>query len=313
MLLFESTELARTEEFLQEHYAPMRVGSTTANPSARIARRSSDRITVDRVDFGFDLAYDVDPLDRIALCDIVTGTLAGHGPEGSRPETFGAGEMFSLSPVGRPYAGTVDHASYTVTMIDPALLNEVASATGRESAVELVGHRPVDAAAAARLRAAIDHLDQVVLSDPDAASSPLLLGAASRYVAAQVLAAFPSSAAAARAADSRDAHPATLRRALEHVEVFAHLDLTPAQIAAAAHVSIRSLQIAFRRHLDTTPMAHLRAVRLARVRRDLETADPAVTSVAEVAVRWGFGHQGHFGQAYRAVYGETPGATLRRT
>jgi AraC-like DNA-binding protein len=312
MLLFESTELARTEEFLNAHYGPMRVGSTTARPSARIARSASAQISIDRVDFGFDLSYDVDPLDRIALCDITSGTLAGHAPDGSAAETFGQGELFSLSPVGRRYGGTVDHASYTVTLIDPSLLGDVAS-PGTGEPVRLVGHRPVDAAAARRLRAAIDHLDEVVLSDPVASSSPLVLGAVNRYVAAQVLAAFPTTAAVDRVADSRDAHPATLRRALEHIETHAHLDLTPAEIAAAAHVSIRALQLAFRRHLGTTPMGHLRTVRLARVRRDLEAADPAEASVAQVAARWGFSHQGHFGQAYRSAYGETPGATLRRS
>jgi hypothetical protein len=38
MLVFESDELERTEEFLSTHYAPMRIGSTTKRSPARIAR-----------------------------------------------------------------------------------------------------------------------------------------------------------------------------------------------------------------------------------------------------------------------------------
>lgn len=311
MLLFESSDLGQTEEFLAASYAPMRIASTTGSADARISRVATEAINVDRVAFDFEMSYDVEPLGRIGLCDVETGTLEGHAPDGSEAQAFGPGELFTLSPPDRGYAGKVNHARYTVTMIDTAILNDVASPpAGR--VIELLDHRPVDDAAARRLRAAIDHLDHAVLSDPVAAASPLLLGAAARYVAAQVLATFPSTAVLeVGTTDSRDAHPAALRRAVAFMEDNAHLDLTPAQVAGWAHVSVRSLQLAFRRHLDTTPMAHLREVRMARVRRDLVEADGSA-GVAEIAARWGFLHQGHFGQAYRRAYGETPGATLRR-
>jgi len=55
---------------------------------------------------------------------------------------------------------------------------------------------------------------------------------------------------------------ATVRRATAFIEQHAHTDINMADIAAAANVSIRAVQCAFRRHLNTTPMAYLRAVRL---------------------------------------------------
>jgi AraC-like DNA-binding protein len=58
-------------------------------------------------------------------------------------------------------------------------------------------------------------------------------------------------------------------------------------------------------------MAHLREVRLARVREDLLAADPARVTVTAVAARWGFPHQGRFAAAYRDRYGQAPSATLR--
>ncbi len=312
MLRFESQDLEETEEFLSTHYAPMRIGSTTAEAHARIARVGSAVISVDRVDFGFEMTYDVEPLGRIGLCDVAAGTLEDHGPEGAEVESFGAGEMFVLAPPDRRYGGTVNRARYTVTMIDPAVLGEVALGSG-DQPVALLDHRPTDDAAAARLRRAIDHFDTAVLNDPVAAGSPLILGNAARYVAAHVLSAFRTSAAAEVPGDSRDAHPAALSRAIEFIEDNAGDDITPAQIAAAAHVSIRSLQLAFRRHLDTTPMAFLREVRMTRTHRDLHAGTVSGgDSVAEIAGRWGFSHHGHFGQAYRRAYGETPGATLRR-
>ena len=58
----------------------------------------------------------------------------------------------------------------------------------------------------------------------------------------------------------------------------------PADIVAA-HVTIRAVQLAFRRHLDTTPADYLRRVRLDRARHDLIAADPARDSITAVAYR----------------------------
>src|SRR5690606_16797659 len=149
----------------QRPLRPMRIGSADLS-RARVARTSSGGLSVDRVDFGFQMHYDVEPLGLIGLCDVTSGTLEDHAPDGSRPQRFGPGELFVLSPPDRPYGGTVEHARYTVTMIDTALLDEVAAPSGRGSAVELLDHRPLDAAAAQRLRAVIDHLDATVLGDP---------------------------------------------------------------------------------------------------------------------------------------------------
>ncbi|WP_408897192.1 helix-turn-helix domain-containing protein [Nocardioides sp. R1-1] len=314
MVWFESDELELTEAFLSAHYAPMRIGSTTAEARTRIERSASPSITIDHLDFRFEMSYDVDPLGTIALCDVASGAVEDHGPDGSATTTFGPGDLLTLAPPERGYTGTINHAAYTITMVDPALLGQVALPAKGYDRVELLHHRPVDGAAAGRLRAAIGHLDEVVLADPVSAANPLVLGAASRYVAAQLLAAFPNTAAAAgQAADSRDAHPLALRRALAYVEANVAEDVSPAAMAAAAHVSVRALQLAFRRHLDTTPMAYLRELRMARVRAQLVAAVAGDgTTVGEVAARWGFSHQGHFGVAYRRAYGETPSATLRR-
>lgn len=312
MLVFESDELDRTEEFLSAHYAPMRIATSSAKAGARISRAASERVSVDHVRYDFELSYDVEPLGRLFLCDVDSGTFRRHAPDGAAPASFGPGELFVLAPPERPYEGTLDHAQYTLTSIDLSLLARL-TAPGREGeTLRLLDHRPVDEAAARRLRVAIRHLDEAVLSDPAALSSPLVLGAAEQYVAAQILAAFPTNIGQETARDSRDAHPATVRRAIRYIESHADEDLSPARIAAAVHVSVRTLQLAFRRHLDDTPTGYLRQVRLDGVHRDLVSAGPERT-VAEIAARWGFRHQGHFGQSYRQRYGETPGATLRRT
>jgi long-chain acyl-CoA synthetase len=52
---------------------------------------------------------------------------------------------------------------------------------------------------------------------------------------------------------------------------------TVGHLAERVHSSVRSLEECFEKHLDTTPMAYLREVRLDRVERDLQLADPQVS------------------------------------
>jgi AraC-like DNA-binding protein len=106
--------------------------------------------------------------------------------------------------------------------------------------------------------------------------------------------------------------PGSVVRAEAFIEANAHEPLTPAEIAAAAGASERALFRAFQDFRGETPMARLRAVRLERVHKELLVGEPDTTSVSTVAMDWGFHHLGHFGQAYRRRFGETPVETLRR-
>lgn len=106
-------------------------------------------------------------------------------------------------------------------------------------------------------------------------------------------------------------HPGALRSALEFIHGRASEPLTVADIAAAGGYSVRALQEAFQRHLDSTPMAYLQRVRLAGAHADLVAADPDAETVNDVCWRWGFTHAGRFSAAYRREYGVRPSDTLR--
>ena len=101
--------------------------------------------------------------------------------------------------------------------------------------------------------------------------------------------------------------------AVEIIEADAHLPLTVSEIAVRGRGSVRALQQAFLRELETTPMAYLREVRLRRAHRALVEADPSVTTVASIASNWGFTNLGRFAETHAARYGESPVVTLRRT
>jgi AraC-like DNA-binding protein len=108
------------------------------------------------------------------------------------------------------------------------------------------------------------------------------------------------------------AEPANVRRALAYLEEHATEDVDVADVAAAAGLGTRGLQMAFRRWRATTPLAHLRDVRLAGAHEELRAADPRDgRTVADIASRWRFTHPGRFSVAYRRRYGCSPSETLR--
>jgi transcriptional regulator GlxA family with amidase domain len=83
-------------------------------------------------------------------------------------------------------------------------------------------------------------------------------------------------------------------------------------LAGVAGVGVRVLQMAFRRFRNTTPMAHLRAIRLELARNELINAGRQGLSVAAVANAFGFGHLGRFAYDHKARFGESPSETLYR-
>ncbi|MDG4831418.1 helix-turn-helix domain-containing protein [Solwaraspora sp. WMMD1047] len=104
--------------------------------------------------------------------------------------------------------------------------------------------------------------------------------------------------------DTRQA--VTYRQVLAFIE--AHLagpELTPASIAAAHHVSVRSLYRLFAAE-GRTVAGWIRHRRLDRCRRDL--ADPRLAGqpIHAVAARWGFTDSAHFTRLFTAAVGMGP-------
>lgn len=318
---FDSVDLERTEEFLSFSYAPMRIGSTTERSRTRIIRDSAESISADDIDIDFEMSYEVRPLGKICLCSIRSGTIEDHRVERldrrgwTSAQFFGPGDMFLLAPPERQYGGRVCRSRYSITTFEPALFEKVATAehNGYPEPVRLLGHRPITRGAGRSLQRVITHVVDDVLASPSVSDNPVVVSTAAQYLAACVLNTFPNNALInPTAGDRRDGRQATVRRAVAYIEAHANSGLSVADVAGAAGVTIRAVQLAFRRHLDTTPMQYLRCVRLARAHLDLVHADPSRgDTVTAIAIRWGFLHQGRFTAAYRAAYGRPPSATLR--
>jgi AraC-like DNA-binding protein len=82
-------------------------------------------------------------------------------------------------------------------------------------------------------------------------------------------------------------------------------ELSPAMIAAAHHVSLRSLHQLFHDE-GLTVAGWTRKQRLERCRHDLSDPALAARPVAAIAARWGFSSPGDFSRVFRAVHGMPP-------
>jgi transcriptional regulator GlxA family with amidase domain len=81
--------------------------------------------------------------------------------------------------------------------------------------------------------------------------------------------------------------------------------LTPAGLAAAAHLSERTLYRRLRELTGYTPAGFVRELRLLRARQLLWAGE--VPTVAAVAAAVGFVNAAHFGRAYARRFGQPPG------
>jgi AraC-like DNA-binding protein len=106
--------------------------------------------------------------------------------------------------------------------------------------------------------------------------------------------------------------PFFVRRVEHFIEENARHAINLEDLAGVAGVSTRALQMGFRRFRNTTPTAHLRAVRLELARTELACAGRKGGSVASVANDCGFGNLGRFAADYKARFNELPSQTLIR-
>jgi AraC-like DNA-binding protein len=232
----------------------------------------------------------------------LTITTAGH------QRIYGPGQIYLIRP-GQAVHVAMDHPHLDVAVLRPALVSEVSAGAAFGPPGYPAGV-PTLEASAAWLRT-FNYVRKTVVADHTTAPPPLVVDALERLLVATTLALWPRTAQEeSTARGARDGYPETLRRAMTFIESSPAEELSIEDIADAAGVTVRAVQLAFRRHLDTTPMAHLRQVRLACAHAELQSGDSEET-VGSIARRWGFGNAGRFAAAYREAYGHAPLTTLR--
>ncbi|WP_189218913.1 MULTISPECIES: helix-turn-helix transcriptional regulator [Streptomyces] len=280
--------------------------------SFRHERRLAGELCMDFHVMPARVFFVVEPLSHLLVSEVVVGRLGIDHAHGSG--RFTAGDVEVSAQPGLPHLSSADGLAQRVTVLDPALLRDVAGLDDDHRAPLrlLRPYAPAAPAEAALWRAAGDHAWHL-LDEGAAVSTGLMRDAAARMLAAAALSAFPSTYTAH---DPLQPNPgqvgdAAVRRAVGFLEAHAERPLTLSETAAAARTSPRALLGAFRRRLGTTPTGYLRQVRLARVHTELRAADPATgATVSGIAARWGFRCDARFQILYRVAYGRSPSRTL---
>jgi len=118
------------------------------------------------------------------------------------------------------------------------------------------------------------------------------------------------------ATDRQSARPITSRRqVVERAEAFLNArtgeSVSIAELSRVAGVSERSLRNAFYDVRGMSPKRWAVRNRLTEVRRALSDANGIRGAVTTIATDHGFFELGRFASTYKAVFGESPSATLR--
>ena len=255
------------------------------------------RVRVHRLKYGVDVRIDAAPLESSVLVSTpVRGTLTVLA--GGVERRYGPGHVVAIGP-DRPFGlrwegdcelrtVQIERSLLELGGLDPLAPQHEASASHAESWSRL--------AALLETQAMEEGCTALVASSLES------------LVAASILAYHgrPSDTA-----DRRIATPREVRTVIDFIEAHADQPVTLADMAAAAHMSVRALQYSLKRHVDMTPSEYLRSVRLDRAHRDLLAADASQTTVGRIAQRWGFGNLGRFSRSYMERFGRLPSETLR--
>jgi AraC-like DNA-binding protein len=109
----------------------------------------------------------------------------------------------------------------------------------------------------------------------------------------------------------RQRHAAIMARFEKVLAAQGDRQLSMAELCAGTGVPERALRLCCQEFLGLSPTAYVRMRRLNLVRAALLRSDPAIATVGGIARHHGFSELGRFAAAYRAVFGESPSATLQ--
>jgi AraC-like DNA-binding protein len=310
---FTTTDSGVAIDYFQNAYrtnmkfSGVRDGQTYAH-----SRLDAGLFAIDDVRLPLRTGVVLDPFNSLVIVNLHAGRFERECAGVN--ERFVGGDVFIDADPVLPAILRMFETQLQTIMLDLSVLAQVAasSPTRKPGPIRFTRFQPISRGAATHWKNSVTYLTDL-LAHPEPAAQPLIRGSAARLLAATALGTFPNTAITEPTAqDRRDATSATVRRAIAFIDQHPDADISVADIAAAANVSIRAVQFAFRRHLDTTPMQHLRTVRLDHVHRELLATDPSSgTTVTDIATRWGFYNHSRFATRYRRAYGVNPRDTLR--
>ena len=314
--LFASHDLDETRALVGRVMKPHRldVAGRAQHLASRMHHVAFGEVSLSRLSYGAEVEISPGSLDDFYLVQM---PLAGSAHiESGRQQVDSTTELASvLGPTSATaMRWSADSDQIMVRIARPLVERALGAQLGHAPAEPLefaLGFRWRECTA---WRALVGYLAELASQPVDCAQHRLLAAQIEQLVVTTLISMHAHNFTDALGEARPDRHAPLLPRHVRKVQAYleAHADepVTPAQLAAVAGVSLRSLFSGFKACCGVSPMQYLKALRLERARADLQTA-PEHANVAGVALRWGFGHLGRFSADYKARFGECPSQTRR--
>lgn len=314
--VFESTDVDETRDQVGKIFCPHRMDVVGPNPElhARMHCRRMRNIAVTYVSYGWDVRVNPGHLENFFA---ILAPTAGRG-------TFQSGfEQVQASPERIAIASPTEPLHMRLSNDCGQLVIRVERAAVEARLSEMIDgalREPIRFqlgmdVTAGYARSWFDQLSYGVndLGRPESLlAHPLAIEQYEQNIITGLLLAQPHNYTAMLNGDDRPVPSRLLGIAVDLMEGHPEWAHTPSSLARQAGVSVRALQKAFREQLDSSPSEYLRGVRLQRVHDELCASQADVTTVGEVASKWGMAHHGRFAAVYRERFGESPKQTLSR-
>jgi AraC-like DNA-binding protein len=314
--VFCARDLEAASEYLCSAIAPNRLTYSTRRHGLdfrhRLARLGA--VELNAMQFGGEVTVVAPHVPDFSLLQIM---LAGSCAltQGGRSYDMPASSVAVINS-GRPFTKKWSSGGRQLMIrIERSLLDrELRAWSGRDprEPIEFDQSRAFAVEQVPTLTHAVRMLCDDLRNETSSLDHPFVRARVASALASALLVGLPHTHSGALEAPESSIAPASVRRAERFIEENALEPMGLADVAAAAGVSARALQMAFRRFRDTTPMEHLRALRLDMARGALARAGRDGGSVASVALEHGFGSLSRFAADYKARFQESPSDTLRR-
>ncbi len=243
------------------------------------------------------------PSDVVTIRFVTRGSLSRSGFRGNDTLVTFDQALFTSFEEMRFAQASPQFAAITASISRTALVDACIAMGGRDSPTlprfdQVIDLRSVPMVS---LRTSLTLLHDQLPKQPGDADmmTPLLQD----LLVFQIISAWPAADALLeqRAPTSADR---SVRLAIDYIEANLRRKIGIAEIAAAAGLSVRGLQIAFKRQMECSPVQFLIARRLDKVNAGLHAG--LLPTIGQVASEWGFTHMSDFARRYRERFGHTP-------
>ena len=274
-----------------------------------------DGFSVNYVGYGGSVSIDPGCLDRFFLLQVPIRGSARINTAGRELEAAPGAAASLLSPTLPTRMVWQDNCAKLILLVDRRAVENRAAALAERPAVPVEFDPYIDLGSAfgRALRFQIEYLVDLAEQGSTSDLSPVMAATFRESIVGLLLTGqrHNLSDAINRSASHRESLPPVLKRARDILEAEAAEPLDLERLSRASGIGIRSLQLGFKRHFGVSISEALQDIRLQHLNARLLNAR-SDERIVDIAFDLGFTHLSRMAGVYRAKFGESPSATLRK-